>query len=303
MAGIASVPGRSALQSMQLWNHSTSSPVRPGFRFADSNDDAMFSSGVVYWEQCLLRFRRKIQPFTDFQVQKSKEVFGSEFVPPPQVPGLLDGACAGINDALVGIMESFQLLIPFKQVRTARHCSVPCDPCLKRCLVLQKELADDIRSEFSLKLFEQFGLALTDNAISDSMWFRILEYIFSQMQQLESELRAPESTQWLDRFRELVCTVYVWHHASVVLASCEGKCGSAASYSLRYARRLKPLSRRSENTSRFAKWLSLYSLTPSRLSWVLRLAKLLMVSLQTSSQWPSLCFSTSLIRFVTVLYW
>ena len=62
-------------------------------------------------------------------------------------------------------------------------------------------------------MFEQFGLALTDNAVSDETWFRLLEFVFSQIQLLESPLRAAESQQWLDRFRKLVRDVH-----------CTGKC-------------------------------------------------------------------------------
>jgi hypothetical protein len=116
-------PGSAAMRAMQVWPPESHATVKAGFRFADSNDDAMFTSGVVFWEKNLLRFRRKIQPFTEFEQQKARELMGADFVLPPLPAGLLDGACVGINEALVSIMESLQLLVPFIPVRTvARKC-------------------------------------------------------------------------------------------------------------------------------------------------------------------------------------
>lgn len=153
--------------------------------FADVNDDVAYVGGMVYWERNLLRFYRHLTPFTPFELQKAQEAMGPSFALPPQVAGLTDGAAAGIREALVGILESFRLLIPFKQ----------------------DWLEDDVRRHFHDRLFTQLDRAMADNAIGNETWFLMFEYLCGQLIQLEHPLRVPETRLWWERAKQLVRTL------------------------------------------------------------------------------------------------
>ena len=100
-----------------LWDHACSGYVTQGLLFTDTNDDSSFNEGVVYWERNLYRFFRQIMPFTPHELQKVRDTMGDDFVIPPYRPGLAGGASSAILEGWNGILQAFQLLIPFKQVR------------------------------------------------------------------------------------------------------------------------------------------------------------------------------------------
>lgn len=105
------------LRRSSAWGSHPAVAVGPGHRFADANDDSMFTSGIIYWERELFKFRRKPVPFTELEEQKAREVAGEGFELIPPRAGLTVGACGAIREGLAGLLESFSLLIPFKQVR------------------------------------------------------------------------------------------------------------------------------------------------------------------------------------------